>query len=302
MSRLFEFLQKLNGGSGDLRSHADIGAATSAEKILSVLDEPDSAGHVGQKGGFDLNCIPSITVDLQPQYRLVVHTDPNGLAADRFRLLRMRLREFSKARKVKSVLITSPLPQDGKSVVTMNLAGALAEEQKQVLVIDADVHHSSLTERLGLLSEAGLADCLRNDMSAVQAVRKIEPLGWYCLSAGRSQDVTGLIQAESFSQVMNELSPHFDWVLIDSAPIIPLSDAVLITKHVDCALLVIRAGVTSSSACEDAIGMLGRDRIAGVVLNSIEHLEREYSNYHEYYYAKNSKRRPSGTATRTACA
>ncbi len=95
--------------------------------------------------------ILSQEVSLRPESRIPFHTDPHGCAADRYRLLRMRLRELWIAGKLKTLLITSPLPEDGKSTTAMNVATALAEGGKySVLLIEADLYHSPLAELLGI--------------------------------------------------------------------------------------------------------------------------------------------------------
>lgn len=298
MSRVFEFLQKLNGSPSQSNSEP---GSENVENILSVLQRPQAeVDNSAPDSKVILEHVDTVELRLEPADRLVFHTDPQGLAADRFRLLRLRLRERSKSGKLKSILITSPVPHDGKSMVAMNLATALAEYQRPpVLLIDADVHHSSLTQRLGLTSNTGLVRCLTAGMHAMQALRKIEPLGWYFLPAGETEGgaCPGLLHTDAFSRVMKEVSPYFEWIVIDCAPIIPLTDAASIMKHADGALLVARAGVTSGKALEDAVNLLGRERVVGVVVNGIEALERKYSRYHQYYYSKAKASEAAGPAT-----
>jgi protein-tyrosine kinase len=288
MSRVFEFLQKLNGSSDPFSNRE--AAAESAENILSVLRRPQAGERDPSAAAFDLEQVPTLELKPAPADRVAVYSNPNGLAADRFRLLRLRLRELSKSGKVKSVLITSPVPQDGKSTVAMNLATALAEHHRPpVLLIDADVHRSSVTERLGAASEAGLVNCLTSRMSPLQAVRKVQPLGWYFLPAGHSQGAhPGLLHTDAFAGVMKEVAPYFEWIIIDCSPIVPLTDAASLMKHVDGALLVAKAGATTPKALEDAIHLLGRERVLGVILNNIAGLERKYSRYRRYYSAAES--------------
>ena len=289
MSRVFEFLQKLNGGSGDLFANGELNS-DGVDKILSVLHRSEAAGPSKVSAAFDLKDVPSLELTPDPTDRLVFHTDPNGLAADRFRLLRLRLRELSKKAQLKTVLITSPLPQDGKSTVAMNLAAAFVEHHRPpVLLIDADIHHSSLTQRLGVSNDAGLVNCLTTGLNPLQALRKVEPPGCYFLPAGNSHGDPGLLHTDVFSGVLNEVSPYFEWIIVDCPPVVPLTDAVSLMKHSDGALVVARADVTAGNMVEDAIALLGRERVIGVVLNSIEGLQRKYSRYHQYYYGSRSE-------------
>ena len=216
--------------------------------------------------------------------RLVFHTDPRSPAADRFRLLRMKLKTLRTTGKLKKLLITGPLAHDGKSTVVMNLATALAERGKRrVLVVEADLHNSSLSDRLRLRPWAGLTECLVDDSTPpLSAIRRIEPLGWYILAAGEPRkNPTELLQTPAFGRVMEHLSPCFDWILIDSAPVIPLTDSISLQQHADASLLVVRAGQTPREAVEKSIELLGKKNILGVVLNGMEARDHLYYQYYD---------------------
>jgi capsular exopolysaccharide synthesis family protein len=232
-----------------------------------------------------------------------MHTDPRSAAADRFRFLRMCLRELWNAGKLKSLQITSPLPQEGKSTIALNLATALAEGGKRtVLLIEADLHRPTLTEQLGLKKGAGLADCLEASLNPFSALRRLDPLGWYLLPAGEPTiNPTELLQTEALGGVLQKLSPLFDWVLIDSPPVIPLIDSLLIARQVNATLLVAREGRTSREAVEKAIAVLGRQRVLGIVLNAVEGLDRLYSGYYGYggYPATNGSKKLGRAETLT---
>jgi capsular exopolysaccharide synthesis family protein len=236
------------------------------------------------ENAIQLEHIPTEEVELHPGSRIVMHTDPRSAGADRFRFLRMCLRELWNAGKLKSLLITSPLPQDGKSTTALNLATALAEGGKRnVLLIEADLHRPGLTEQLRLERRAGLADCLEGRVNPAAALRRLEPLGWYLLPAGEPRsNPTELLQTEAFAGLLQKLSPHFDWVLIDSPPVIPLTDALSLARQTNATLLVAREGRTPREAIEKAIAVLGRQRILGIVLNAVDGLDRMYSGYYGY--------------------
>jgi capsular exopolysaccharide synthesis family protein len=297
MSRYFEFLQKLEEPSRtSLPEHARIGKTAGqtrdAKQILSVLLRPQvSEDSPGTDQSPELGSIPVEDVQVDPATRLFVHTDPTGLAADRFRLLRMRLSSLRSAGKLKSILVTSPLPGDGKSTVVLNLATALAEGgNRRVLSIDADLHHASLSRQLGIEARTGLTECLKEGLNPLSLLKRVEPLKWYLLAAGGPvSNPTELLQTESVSGVIQRLAPHFDWIIIDSPPVIPLSDAVSLTRHTDATLLVARAGRTPETAIESAITLLGREHVIGIALNGVDGLDRAYSKYTGYYGANGSR-------------
>ncbi len=195
---------------------------------------------------YELRQVPVREVTVEPESRIIFHTEPRSAGADRFRFLRMRLRELWNAGKLKSLLITSPLASDGKSTIALNLATALSEAGKRtVLVIEGDLHHPSLTERLGLKPEPGLAECLERGVDPLSSLNRIEPLGWYLLEAGKpGGNPTELLQSDTLSKVIQKLSPHFDWILIDAPPVTPLTDSLSLVRQVSAALLVAREGRT----------------------------------------------------------
>jgi protein-tyrosine kinase len=223
-------------------------------------------------------------VQVQPGSRIVMHTDPRSAGADRFRFLRMCLRELWNAGKLKTLQITSPWAQDGKSTIALNLATALAENGKRkVLLIEADLHRPSLTQQLSIARRAGLADCLESRLHPAAGLRRLEPLGWYLLPAGEPRsNPTELLQTEAFAGLLEKLSPHFDWILIDSPPVIPLTDALSLARQANATLMVAREGRTPREAIEKAIAIIGRQRVLGIVLNAVDGLERMYSGYYGY--------------------
>ena len=273
---------KIASGVKDLKDSVDLSKSIAAPTAdsSSPSEVPTSAtDHV-----IELDQISVEEVQLHPGSRIVMHTDPHSAGADRFRFLRMCLRELWNSGKLKSVQITSPMAQDGKSTIALNLATALAERGKRkVLLMEADLHRPTLTEQLGIEMGLGLADCLEDGLHPNSAIRRLEPLGWYLLPAGNPRsDVTELLQTEALAGLLHKLSPHFDWILIDSPPVIPLTDALSIARQANATLLVAREGRTPSDAIERAIAILGRQRVLGVVLNAVEGLERMYSGYYGY--------------------
>ena len=292
MSRFFEFLQKINGETSEPASAAVREKAQEtpeARHILSVLHPPQNGEHSQYAEPiFQLRQVGFEEVHFDTETRLVFDTDPSGVAADRFRLLRMRLRVFQAAGTLKSLLITSAQPGEGKSTIALNLATALAEGGKhKVLLMEADLYHSKLSKRLGLQARSGLAECLESGMNPISAVRRLEPLHWYLLSGGEPRGIpTELLQSDSLPRVLQRLSPYFDWILIDTPPVGLLTDALLISQHADASLLVVRADRTPREAVEEALKLLGPKRVLGVLLNGSQGLNRLYSQYSGYFGKK----------------
>jgi Mrp family chromosome partitioning ATPase len=116
---------------------------------------------------------------------------------------------------------------------------------------------------------------------------KVEPLGWYLLQAGEPQgNPTELVQTEAVSALLQRVSLYFDWILIDTPPALPLTDALSLSRKVDATILVARAGRTSREAIEECLKLIGQKHVLGIVLNGAEGLGRLYSHYSEYYRKK----------------
>ena len=237
----------------------------------------------------ELSRVETVSVSVSPESRIVFHLDPRSPGADRFRLLRMRLRALWTSGKLKSLLITSALPGDGKSTVALNLATALAEGGKRtVLLVEGDLYHPSLASALGLENHVGLAECLEDGIDPMtDAIRRVDPLQFYLLSAGNPKgNSTELLQSDALAIFKRAVSPHFDWVIFDSPPVAPLTDALAVSRHTDATLLVARADQTPRESIEEAIMLLGPEHVLGIVLNAVSGLNKTYSKYYGYYGKK----------------
>ena len=235
---------------------------------------------------------------ISPESRVVVYHDPASAGADRFRLAQIRLKSLQASRGLKSILITSPMPGDGKTTVALNLATALSENGKvPVLLLEADVYRPTVHTRLGLKPWAGLSECSRRGEDPMLAIRRINPLGFYLLPAGqRVANDANILQSTFTSQLVKSLSASsFGWVLIDAPPTTPVADVLALNAHADATLLVARAGQTPRDAIEESARNLGRERIIGIILNGVEGINKVYSQY--YGYTK-SDARPKPAASK----
>ena len=246
----------------------------SAEDLLQTLERVDFR--------------PPVETEVSPvpvESRVVVYHEPKSAGADRFRLAQIRLKSIQAARKLKSLLITSPLPGDGKSTVALNLATALCENgMVPVLLLECDLHRPALVKRLGLKPRPGLTECYKRGDDPMVAVRRIDPLGFYLLPAGQPlEDSSSLLQSNFTAQLIKgRLSSFFSWIVIDSPPTTPVADILALKAQVDATLLVARAGVTPREAIEESARNLGRDHVVGIILSGVEGLHRTYYKYYGY--------------------
>ena len=254
----------------------DIGPSSTADEFLKGLERAD------------INLpFPVETSPVPPDSHIVVHSDPRSAGADRFRLVQMRLKHLQASKKLKTLLVTSPLPGDGKSTVALNLATAMSEKGKRpVLLLEADVYRPSLSTKLGLKPWPGLTECFESKNDPMLAIRRIDPLGFYFLPAGHPTEGGSLLQFAFTSHLVEGLAATFKWILIDAPPTTPMAEILALKTQSDATLLVARAGKTPREAIEEATQNIGRDHILGIILNGVEGIDAYYSKYYGYVQPK----------------
>jgi receptor protein-tyrosine kinase len=232
----------------------------------------------------DLAAVPSVNAAIAPETRLVMYNDASSMGADRFRLLRVYLRALAENRELKTLMVTSAMPREGKSTAALNLATGLAERNgTTVVLVEADLRHPSQTARLGLSPWPGLVHCVEHRVDPLSAIRRVNPLGIYLLPAGQiAPNPIETLNCEGFVEVMHRLRGLADWVIVDAPPTIPVPDVLAIRPIADGCLWVARAHVTQRDLVKDAMHQVGADMILGMILNEAEDLEKSYSHYYHH--------------------
>lgn len=197
------------------------------------------------------------------------HGDPTLI--EQFRRLAGTLHRAHRSEGLRSVMVTSALPGDGKTLTAVNLALVLAESYRyNVLLIDADLRRPSIPSVVNLSDGGGLSEVLRASGDQKLALVPIAP-GLTLLPAG--QPIANSLEALTsprMLQILQEASLKYDLVILDAPPIGPTADARLITQMVGGTLFVVRAGCTQYTQVKNAIDTIGRDHIMGVVLNGVD--------------------------------
>ncbi len=221
---------------------------------------------------------------------LIMYHDPRSPISEAFRTLRTNLEFASPGEQLRSVLISSPGPEEGKSTVAANLAISLSQTGKQVILVDADMRKPTQHKLFSLPNRAGLTTLLVKD--AEQDVRQQTPVpGLSIITSGPiPPNPSELLTSDRMDAVVDSLADKADIVIYDSPPIAVVSDAIILGAKLDGALLVVRLGVTSREATKRARELLktSRSRVLGVVVNEV--MPRHgYGNYHYYYYYSKSE-------------
>ncbi|HMY74176.1 MAG TPA: polysaccharide biosynthesis tyrosine autokinase, partial [Blastocatellia bacterium] len=214
--------------------------------------------------------------------RLVLLTQPHAPECEQYRTLRTQLFHAAEKKSLQIVTITSTLAGEGKTSTAINLALAIAQsKEKRVLIIDGDLRRPNVAAYLGARVKTGLGEILTGDGEALDSIFTLEGLELYVLPVSReAANPTELLSSERFSEMLAELRRYFDFILIDSPPVMPFADTRLLANHSDALVLVVRAGLAPYETVEKAIEALPAAKMLGVVLNGAEH-GRE-TGYYDY--------------------
>jgi protein-tyrosine kinase len=290
MSYIFEALQRAeaerSGGS------VPKGADSVAELLQMVEQEIDRrqalselplAARPESLGAGAFTPAKTLLPALAADSRLVCLTDQGGLAAEKFRVLGLKLRHLRERRKLKRIVITSSIPEEGKSLIAANLA--LNQSRSKVLnavLIDGDLRRPELGRRFGFNRNLpGLSEVLRGERELSEVVYKLEGSGLWFIPAGVTpENPIEVMQSGRLQQLLEQLETFFDWIIIDTPPVLPLADTPLWMKLADGVLLVAREGVCEKKQLERALEVIDRSTMLGVIVNSCS------SNEQKYYYSR----------------
>lgn len=227
--------------------------------------------------------------------RLILLTDPLAPECELFRTLRTQLFHAAEKKTAQVIVVTSTLAGEGKTSTVINLALSIAQsKEKRVLIIDGDLRRSNVSSYLGVRPKIGLGEALAGEVEPLDSLYTLEGYELYVLPVTReAANPTELLSSERFTEMIEEMRLYFDFILIDSPPVMPFADARLVANHADAVMMVIRAGMANYETVEKAIEALPAAKMLGVVLNGAEHAkEAGYYDYY-YHYAHREERRRS---------
>jgi polysaccharide biosynthesis transport protein len=223
-------------------------------------------------------------------FRKVVQLAPQSPAAEAFRHIRTNLLFSGPAEHRRTLLITSPAPEDGRTTVVLNLAAAMAQGGKRVLVVDANFRQPAIAGMFPSASAAGLSSALVGQASWRDVVSPTEMPNMSVIAAGPlPPNPADLLGSEQMRQLLAEMSAEYDQVLIDGSPIMVVSDSVVLSTIVDGVIMVVRAGSNSVGIVQRSAEQLARvgAHVTGVILQGVRstaggYLRKNYQTYYDY--------------------
>ncbi|WP_433172111.1 polysaccharide biosynthesis tyrosine autokinase [Actinoallomurus sp. CA-150999] len=232
-----------------------------------------------------LPVLGEIVYERAARKRALVHdTDPLGLRAEGFRKLRTNLRFINVDRPPRTIVVSSPLEGDGKSSVALNLAFSLAEDGARVVIVDADLRRPTIASSLGLVEEIGLTSVLSGQATMADVMQRAERSCTIDVLASGPvpPNPSELLGTQKMHLLLEELQANADYVIIDSPPLLPVTDAAVIVPSSDGVLLVVRAGRTKRDELREAVKSV--DAVSGITLGVIVNMATKGKHDRYRYY------------------
>jgi len=233
----------------------------------------------------------SPAVSWKPDTNKMLFFDGNqhALENEQFRTLRSRLFLLRKEAPLQKILVSSPLPKEGKSFVAANLAQAFAQQAEGwVLLIDGDLRSPILHAQFWTISDPGLTNYLQGEVDEAEAIQHAPLANLFFLPSGKSvKNPSELLGNGRLKTLLTGVAPWFDWIVFDSPPVIPISDAKLLAESCDGVLMVIAAAGTPTEMAQKACREFRKNQVLGVVLNRAE----KKIVYRSYVHEKSKGRR-----------
>ena len=233
-------------------------------------------------------------------YTLVTFENPKSPVSEAYRILRTNIQFANVDKAMKTILFTSAGPAEGKSSTVANLACAIAQAGKNVLIIDADLRKPSQHKIFEFDNHFGLSNTLVDDVSSMSYVRKTKQEGLDVLTSGPiPPNPAELLGSMRMKKIIQDACAIYDMILIDSPPIIAVTDASVLAQLVDGAILVLAAGEVTRDYAVQAKERLDKvgAKIIGTVLNKVDTKSKGSYYYYYHYYSedqKNKKRNKKG--------
>jgi capsular exopolysaccharide synthesis family protein len=282
MSRIYEALQQ-----------------TSSGRVVPVIPEGERADAVFseqfRQSVWDPNAALQVQLHPSDREKLPALFSKHAIASEQFRLLATRLQQLQQSRKFKSVLLTSALAGEGKSLIIANLAVSLAQGgQQRVLVVDADLRKPGLSSIVEVEGRPGLREWHQNSRPISDFICRIADNNIWVLPAGQTiVDPLELLKSSRIAEILTTLTAMFDWVLIDSPPLLPLADAEIISRICDGTMIVVRREKSPKSALKQALERVPPSKMTGLLLNDFP-LATNYS-YPQHVVDQRRDKPRSGT-------
>lgn len=232
----------------------------------------------------------SVPFATSPEASLLDLSRPNEAPMEEFRTLRTRLNHLQGLQPIHTLVVTSPSPAEGKSFSAANLAIAQSHlEGNRVLLADFDFRRPVVHNLFQVQRSPGITDYLQGKASLEEVILKVEGTNLCLMTAGEAvTNPLELLNLPEAKALLSSLPQLFNWVILDTPPLLFAADANLLSTMCDGTVMVVRIGATTIDSVTRAIQSLCQNNILGIVVNGARRSElyHKYTYYHSYYYAK----------------
>ena len=224
---------------------------------------------------------------------LVTQNDPKNPAAEAYRVIRTSVQFAQAGKELQTIALTSCTPNEGKSTTIANLAVVLTQAGKSVLLIDCDMRNPTVHKNFNLSNKVGLSSCISMGTALADAVQKTNIEGLDALTAGViPPNPSELLGSERMQNVLERAKEQYDYVLIDTPPVMPVTDALIVSRLVDGMILVIASAEVKVEMAREVKNQLvhAGANILGVVLNKVRSEHHGYGYGYYYYYGHDGEK------------
>ena len=224
---------------------------------------------------------------------LVTQNDPKNPAPEAYRVIRTGIQFAQAGKELKTIAITSCTPNEGKSMTVANLAIVLTQAGKSVLLIDCDMRNPTVHKNFNLSNKVGLSSCISMGTAVADAVQETGIEGLDALTAGViPPNPSELLGSERMKNILQRAKEEYDYVLIDTPPVLPVTDSLVLGRMVDGLILVIDSGEIKVEMAREVKSQLvhAGANILGVVLNKVRSEHHGYGYGYYYYYGNDGEK------------
>jgi protein-tyrosine kinase len=217
---------------------------------------------------------------------LIVEKDPKSYVSEAYRTLRTNIRYSSYDNEIRTILVSSTSPSEGKSVTASNLAITMMQEGKKVLIVDCDLRKPTIHRKFGISNIDGLSNYIVGDIAFDEAAVKYNE-GLYVMPSGAlPPNPSEMLSSNKMRDFLSSVKKDFDIIIIDSPPVLAVTDAQILATMVDGVVLVVESGKTEKEAVIRAKDLLSKVKanIIGAVINKIPVSDGKGYKYGYYYY------------------
>ena len=216
---------------------------------------------------------------------LVVQNNPKSPSAEAYRTLRTNIQFSFTDRDIKTLLVTSPGAGEGKSSTAANLAITMSQTGKKVLLIDCDMRRPNVHKMFNIPDQAGLTNLLREEINFERAAYKYTSNLHILICGTTPPNPSEILASQRMGKFLQEAAEEYDFIILDTPPVIAVTDAQILSTKVEGVLMVINSSVSPIEACKKAQNLLKavNANVIGVVLNKVKKKKGSYYGYYNYY-------------------